>query len=196
MAETQAVTSDFNGMDFDGLEPKEEKVRHRGIIYILREASEKAAVEWKNSHLRSARVVDGKISSFGNMADGEPLLVSLCLYKADKNGQLPLDRNNNPDNASRVSVQTLLEWPSKVVARLFKRAKEMSDLEEQETQQVLEQRYQDTCKKLAALAENEEDKQKWKDWAVNTFCDHLAESDGPRDEPAKNGQSSTPVTSS
>src|SRR5262245_4621273 len=76
-------------LNFSALTPIVLPVRYRGQSYALVEASEGAAVSWRNAMFSKARYVgDGKYSGPGDIADGEPLLVSMCLYRlADTPGE-------------------------------------------------------------------------------------------------------------
>jgi len=112
----QTPKEDFEVWEFD-LEPQERKVKIGGEDYILKEASEDAACKWRNQTLAGARMADGKLVGMGNVSDGEPLLVSLCLWKA----------TGKKDNVSPAVVRA---WPSRVVKKLFAWIEEVSDLAE------------------------------------------------------------------
>jgi len=118
----------IEGMDFD-LEPIVIPVRikdKKGTIhhYELREASGGDACRWRNSLLNKAKIgSDGKPTSFGNIADTEPILVALCLYPEGSN--------------ERVSVDKVRSWPSRIQKALFAKAKEISDLDDDEEDKEL-----------------------------------------------------------
>lgn len=112
-------------LNFD-LTPVEVPVTIGGKAYVLREASEAAACTWKNTAISKARVRDGKVESLGNLADQQPLLVSLCLFESGE-----------PGKEKPVSLQTVKSWPSRVVSALFDRAKAMSKLGEDETPETV-----------------------------------------------------------
>lgn len=88
-----------------------------GEKYELREASGAASVKYKNA-VMSGMVLgpDGKPTSAKNLADTEPFLVSLCLFKIG--------------SEKPVELATVLSWPSRVQKRLYKLVKEISDLDE------------------------------------------------------------------
>lgn len=89
-----------------------------GKSYTLKEASGEAACIYRNTMLKCTRLgVDGKPSSVDGLADIEPLLVSLCLFDSSGN---------------QVPVKTVRSWPSKVVNRLYTKAKEISELDEED----------------------------------------------------------------
>lgn len=92
-----------------------------GVVreYELREATGDIACRWRNAiFARTELGPNGKPKSLGNIADTEPILVSLCLFDTKT--------NNN------VSVQTVRSWPSKIQKSLFEKIKEISDLEDDE----------------------------------------------------------------
>jgi hypothetical protein len=135
---------DLSSLEWDDLEPIQVPVRVGQKRYVLREASEAAAATYRNAGLRSARMNDGKVVGIEGAADVQALLVSLCLFHfvAGKDGQqLPIP----------VSLEAVRSWPARVVLKLFERAKQISDLDETETREVLEKRLAETQEKLAAL---------------------------------------------
>lgn len=85
--------------------------------YELREASAAAACLWQNDFLSKAKIgPDGKIQSAKGIADSEPYLVSLCLFEKE--------------SGKRVELSTVRSWPSRIVKDLFKKAKDISGLED------------------------------------------------------------------
>lgn len=136
---------------FDDLTPIEMKVSINKTKYVLREADEGDAIKWKNAGLRAARVVDGKVVSMGDLADSEPLLVSLCLYKANADGTMPLNNDGTPNKKQQVPVSVIKTWPPRVVNKLFDHAKRISELEEKETRATLEEKLKEVQAKIASL---------------------------------------------
>ena len=85
--------------------------------FILKEASGEAACAYRNAILRSTELgPDGRPSKLSNLADTEPLLVSLCLFNID---------------GRRISVNDVKKWPNRIVKKLFDKAKEISELGEE-----------------------------------------------------------------
>ena len=116
---------------FDDLQPIEVPVKYGNKAYILREASEDAAVKYRNAQARGARFgADGKPVSVESVADKEPLLVSLCLYHADKEGHISVTREGRPDPRFLVPLQVILTWPPRIVDALFKRLLKISELDD------------------------------------------------------------------
>lgn len=85
--------------------------------YELREASGDDACRWKNAIIeRTMLGPDGKPTGMKNIADTEPILVSLCLYDVSLKKKVP--------------VSKVRSWPARVQKALFEKAKEISDLDE------------------------------------------------------------------
>lgn len=107
------MSENFN---FDNLVVEEYPVVYKGQNYILREADSAASVAYRNRALNCVRYSEsGNANQFNNLADLEPYLVSLCLFKED---------------GTKVSEATLKTWPSRVVKQLYNKAKEISYLTE------------------------------------------------------------------
>lgn len=103
-------------LDFTGLEPVQIEVRISGHQYVLKEASGKAAGIYRNACMAAITIgPNGKATAMKNLADVEPLLVSLCLF----------DSNNKA-----VPITTISGWPSRIQKALFEKAKEISELSE------------------------------------------------------------------
>ena len=118
-----------------------------GVAHVLREADEGAAVKYRNAQMIGMTLgPDGKPIKIAGIADSEPLLVSLCAFRVD-NGTIP------------VSLETVLSWPPRVVKWLHDKAKEISDLNEEDTLQTLvEQR--NLLEEKIAKAQQKEDSAK------------------------------------
>lgn len=111
---------------FDSLDPIEEVVHLGGREYRLRETSGDASVKFDNAKMACYEyheVSDGsmKLKSIRNLADLEPLLVSLCL----------VDDAGNP-----VPESTIRGWPSKVQETLYQRIRVLSGLSEQSPESI------------------------------------------------------------
>ena len=128
MPVVQATTTD--GFDFFDLSVREVPVGILGKRYLLREASEGAAARYRNAMLKATKLgPDGKPISLDGMADAAPLLVSLCLFEVYEHQGVSKDRP--------VLLSTVVSWPSRVVKPLFEKAKEISELDEDETEETL-----------------------------------------------------------
>ena len=129
-------------LDFSSLEEVTLPVQVKGKSYELREASEAAAVKYRNTMLACTRYgSEGNLQSMQGMASVEPLLVSLCLFTAE---------------GKPVAITTVQSCPSRVVRALFDEAKRISELEEEEeTQEILEKHLKETQEKLDKLQKDE-----------------------------------------
>jgi hypothetical protein len=104
-------------LNFDDLATLEEHFAFQGASYVLREPTAEAACRWKNAITRAVRMgPDGKPSGVVDIADTDPLLVSLCLWEVKDGKEVP------------VPLATVRSWPSRVLNRLFERAREMGEL--------------------------------------------------------------------
>jgi len=111
------MSDDFQ-VEYD-LKVQEVPVTIGGTKYLLREASEDAACQYRNAAMRGAKMTDGTVT-LGGAADVEPLLVSLCLFEMDASGAV----------IRNVPLVTVKNWPARVVKPLFNKVKEMSSLDE------------------------------------------------------------------
>lgn len=100
---------------FDDITPIEEKVYVGGVEYALRETSGDAAVKYDNARLNCYEYQDGKLTKVHDLADLEPLLVSLCLF--DGGGK-------------KVPEAVVRNWPARVQKALYIRAREISGMNE------------------------------------------------------------------
>lgn len=131
--------------DFGGLEPRSVPVKYEGKNYVLREASEDAHVKYRNAVLRASKLNEkGNISSMDGMADSEPILVAACLFEqyTDAKGA----QRERP-----MLVNQILQWPTRVVKPLYEKAKEMSDINQDETKDQLKKTIENARKKLEKL---------------------------------------------
>jgi hypothetical protein len=143
----------------DDLEPQQVKVKIKDKHYHLREASADAAVKFRNATLKAAKMSDGKVVGMENLADAEPLLVSLCLYKAGKDEELVLAPDGNPDSRQLVPQQTIRGWPDRTQKVLFDKIKEMSPtLEGKETLESLDKKIELFTKARQELLESMKEK--------------------------------------
>jgi hypothetical protein len=107
--------------DFDSLKPNEVTgIKVGGREYVLREASEGAAVAYREASAGSAVWQDGKVVGFKGTAGVEPLLVSLCLFEVAAGGK-------RHQKERRVPLEEVKAFtPGSIVKRLFAKAKEIS----------------------------------------------------------------------
>lgn len=157
-ANTNTNTIDFD-KDSSNLSLAHIGVRFQSRNYLLVEALGDAVAQWRNAQLagttlRQSDGSDTKTIALGGMADGEPLLVSLCLFHPGKNGELVLDGRGNVDTRQRVPLSVVRGWPHRVVNCLFERVKKMSGLDQTETVDSLEKSIASSRKRLERLKES------------------------------------------
>lgn len=131
--------------DFDAVEPQQKPVRYQGKKYVLLEASESAHAAYQNVVTAAARFgEDGQIQRAQGLADADPVLLAQCLYAADRDGRLPLDREGNADRRHLVPIHVIKGWPHRVTEPMVDWVCEVSGLRVRPTEQALE-------KQIAAL---------------------------------------------
>ena len=113
---------------FEDLEPTRVPVTHKGRKYVLVEASADVGVKYQNACIRAARMEEGHVVGMNDIADAEPLLVSLCLFHVNADGK----------QLGNVAKKDILSWPNRVVKRLYEKAKDISDLDQNQTVEQLE----------------------------------------------------------
>jgi hypothetical protein len=104
-------------MVFDVCERRKVDVRIGKDLYDLYEASGASGVHFKNAQMET-RVYgpDGVLVGLRNVANLEPLLVSLCLFKKDSD--VP------------VAKSVITGWPFRIQKALFDKIVEISDLDD------------------------------------------------------------------
>lgn len=111
-------------MNFDDLSLIEVPVTIAGKKYVLREASEATAAVYRNASIAGAKLEDGKLSEMPkNLGGIQSLLVSRCLLACD---------TETGEAVNPVSREIINDWPSRIVKPLFEKAKEISELDEDE----------------------------------------------------------------
>lgn len=112
------MSEDFNF----SLDERTFDINIAGQRYVIVEASEESAKRYKNTAMRATKFSDkGKPSGVDGLADVEPLLVSMCLFKVDEAGM-----------RTPVQLSTILRWPHRVVAPIYQKARELSGLKDDE----------------------------------------------------------------
>lgn len=123
-------------LDFSDIDPIQLVVKIGEFKYILREASADAAVKYRNIAIGASRFEEGKIVSISGAADAEPLLVSCCLFllKPDEKGTTVIMEDGKPVKYSEypVPVSTVRTWSNRIVGPLYKKVKEISELDRDE----------------------------------------------------------------
>lgn len=103
--------------------------------YMLREASADAVVKFRNALTANAQLGQGgRVSRIGNIADAEPLLVSLCIVELyDHDTGKGVETKERP-----VPLSVVRSWPNRILKPLFDKVKEISAIhEDEETEESL-----------------------------------------------------------
>ena len=124
---------------FNDITPIEEPVTVGASKYVLRECSGDAYVKYQNARSDCYEYEEGKLKKVIDIANLEPLLVSLTLFMED--GKTP------------VSEVTIRAWPSRVQRAIHDRAKEISGMTEPVL--TLEQQIAELQKQLAKTKQRE-----------------------------------------
>ncbi len=114
-------------LNFDDIAPIEIKVTIQNEKYVLEEATGQVATKYLNARLGKIKFNDGKASSLQGIADIEPFLVSMCLFKLD------FGATGEVIKKTPVSVTTIQSWPFRIQDQLYKEAKRISQLDKIET---------------------------------------------------------------
>jgi len=169
-------------INYDDFETIRIPVSVKGFKYTLTEATGKAAVDYRNAALACTKLgPTGKPSSIVGLGGLEPLLVSLCL-------------TDNANSDRPVPKQTIMSWPARIQSSLFTRAKQISDLGEDNPEK-------DLLKKFLTQPDSPVSFDQLKEYVDNTDADNddwsslrLWFREDDEDE-AKNEPSGTPAGS-
>lgn len=132
-------------MVFDSLELTRVPVKIAGAAYVLQEATAGAARDYRNAQMKTFKISDGKMTGMEGTADLDLILVSLCLFK----------EMSTPGAYQPVPLVQVQEWPDKVIKALSTKAKEISDLDDQDTVETVDKKIADLQKKREMLAAKE-----------------------------------------
>lgn len=103
-----------------------------GKHYVLREANGAAAKKFKNQQYGGVRMENGQLAGVKDIGELEPLLVSLCLFGATSEEDLTAGYTR-PMEPHKNAIE---KWPSRVLTALYKKAKEISHLDEDDKVQL------------------------------------------------------------
>ena len=142
-------------MRFDDLAPQHVEVYVGQKKYYLCEPSEDAVCKFRNAVSRETKWQDGKLAYVGNMADTEPMLVSMCLYRATDDGSLPVDGNGRPDQKHLMALSAVRSWPARIVSALYKKARTLGNLDEDDSPDGLQRQIEELQNRLDAVRNGE-----------------------------------------
>lgn len=140
MNEENVQASSYEEMNFDDLSEIVIPVSIKGKKYILVEADGDATAKYKNKMLSCSKFAEGKMTSVQGMADIEPYLLSLCMFVVRNDRRFP------------VAEGVVRSWPGKVIKKLYTKAREISELDAEETLESLTEKRAEIDKKIADLA--------------------------------------------
>jgi len=113
--------------EFDA--PQERPVKFRDREFLLRVADGAAVVEYDNMRTRALTLnEDGKPEKLGDISNAGPVLLSRCLFY-----------NDGPQKGEAVPSRVILGWPAQVQTRLITICKEMSDIDQPNTESLEKQ---------------------------------------------------------
>ncbi len=117
---------------------------------ILREASGDAVINYNNARSSAMKYnKDGNISGTVNISDVIPLLISSCMMAIERGA------DGSITNETPIQITELRSWPNRVVKSLFKKVREISDIDDDSKVSLLEQRAE-IDEQLKTLEEEEE----------------------------------------
>lgn len=109
---------------FEDITRQQVPVKIAGEDYVLIEANGDVVYKYRNAVLKATRMSStGKLQSVDGLADTEPLLVSLCMFKV-------IQGMDGKPKHHPVSLATVRAWPAHVCKALFDKAKAISRLDE------------------------------------------------------------------
>lgn len=126
-------------------------VKMNSKTYVLREATEEAARTFENARLACNQYSnDGGTRSIRGLADVRSLLVSLCLF------ELEIGADNSVTHERAVQLSQVRSWPTRITKELFEKAKEISELDVDETLEGLRQQRAVLDEQIKELEKEEE----------------------------------------
>lgn len=114
---------------WDDLTPREVPVTLAGETYVLVEATAEEAKAWRANNMQALQMEEtgkgrgrkSKSNFDSRIADSHILLVALCLKKIETDG-----------SRRKVPIEKIRAWRNPVVESLFKRAQQISNLDDDE----------------------------------------------------------------
>lgn len=156
MNETEALAEIYAPMQFESLKLIEIPVTIADKNYILKEAPEDAAADFRNAQIMTMRVNEysegNKVSTFGKIIDTEAMLVSSCLFEVIEKDGTRIEK--------QVPLGVIKKWPHRITNALFKRAEKISKLEKKESKDELNKKKKEIEQKLKQLEAQPKDEEK------------------------------------
>lgn len=131
------------------LTPQEEVHKIGQTEYVLKEASGEAAIKWRNAEQACYEYgSEGNISKITGLAETIPLLVSMCLFERNGQGDKP------------VTIGQVKAWPDRIQQQLYQRAKELSNLDQPANLDALIKQRDRINERIANLSKEEDERKK------------------------------------
>lgn len=112
-----------SAMVYDDISLVQVKVTVGKKEYVLQEADADTARRYRNMAVSGAKMDDGKVIGVRGIGDLELFLVGECLFEAS-------ETQGTPSLGRKVDAKTLQSWKSYIISDIFRRAKEISRLDE------------------------------------------------------------------
>ena len=133
--------------DFGSLEIIEiPVVGPNGKKYILREASGEAAARFNSMRGKCAKYADGGVSEVSGVGHIPLFLLSLCLLNTKEDETANLH--------SPIVLSVVQGWPERVVKKLYAKALEISEIDQDDDLDSLKEQYEELGKKIAKMEED------------------------------------------
>lgn len=138
-----------NEFDFGSLEIIEiPVVGPDGKNYILRETSGDAAAQFNSMRAKCAKYAGGDVSEVTGVGQIPLFLVSLCLFNVKEDGAINLNSPVAP------GVLRSRSWPERVIKRLYAKALEISEIDQDDDLDSLRKQYQELGEKITKMEED------------------------------------------
>lgn len=142
------------------LKRQEEKVYLDDVLYIMLEASDAVHEQYQMEFKRGSKLTgEGRNLIYGDgILTCDALLVSLCLYKANAQEQIPRTDKGVPDQKALTPLSTIKTWPRNAVKELIDLAKRMAGIQANREDLVRERnRLNELIKRLDEANKSEEE---------------------------------------
>jgi hypothetical protein len=142
---------------FDDIRLREKRVKLGDKLYVLAEATGEAVRKYRAAIMAGVGIDNGKVVRMSNVADGEAVLVSECLYAADETWRLRYTRDGSrPDPKYLAGLPFVQGLRYEVLSKLYDWTKEVSEIDPPEDEASLWKTFHTTQAKLRKIAMEKE----------------------------------------
>lgn len=142
-------------MEFEDEELTEVQVKIGSTRFILQEANGDIVIQHRNNVLSYTKLnSEGGIASFSGIASAEPILISKCLYTT-----VPVDKDHPEGPVVKGGLAGLAfvnNLRHRTMKQLFNRLKEISDMNDDESVEILKKQREELDKKITEMEASEE----------------------------------------